>query len=57
MSFLSFEIDKSLLFFLTASVPPPRVDTKDTATAESGVATLDRVAVSDKKRGGDIYHV
>jgi hypothetical protein len=34
-----------------ASAPPPRVDTKDTVIAESGVATLDRVAVSDKKKG------
>jgi len=31
--------------------PPPRVDTKDIAIAESGVATLDRVAVSGRKRG------
>ena len=28
-----------------------RINTKDTAIAESGVTTLDRVAVSDKKRG------
>jgi hypothetical protein len=33
------------------SAPPPRVDTNDTAIAESGVATLDRVAVSDRKKG------
>jgi hypothetical protein len=36
-------------FSFTASAPPPRVDTKDAATAESGITTLDRVAVSDKK--------
>ena len=36
---------------LTQPAPPPRVDTKDTAIAESGVATLDWVAVSGRKRG------
>ena len=39
-----------------ASSPHPkasllRVDTRDAAIAESGVTTLDRVAVSDKKKG------
>jgi hypothetical protein len=48
-SSLSFKIDISLSFFLTESAPPPRVDTRDAAIAKSGVATLDRVAVSDKK--------
>jgi hypothetical protein len=33
------------------SQPPLRVDTKDTAIAESGVTTLDRVAISDRKKG------
>jgi hypothetical protein len=42
------EIDRSSIP-LPESAPPPRVDTKDTAIAESGVATLDRVAVSDRK--------
>jgi hypothetical protein len=36
---------------LTESAPPPKVDTKDTAIAASGVATLDRIAVSDRKKG------
>ena len=34
---------------LTEQAPPPRVDTKESVTAESGVTTLDRVAVSNKK--------
>jgi hypothetical protein len=39
-----------------ASSPHPkasllRVDIRDAAIAESGVATLDRVAVSDRKKG------
>ena len=49
MSSLSFKIDISVSLFLLKSPPPPRVDTTATAIAESGVATLDRVAVSDKK--------
>ena len=36
---------------LAESAPPPRVDTKDTAIAESGIATLDWVTVSDRKKG------
>jgi len=44
-------------FSLAEQAPPPRVDTRDAATAESVVTTLDRVAVSNKKRGGDIYIV
>jgi hypothetical protein len=44
------EIDRSSIP-LPESAPPPRVDTKDTATAESGVATLDRVAVSAMGKG------
>jgi hypothetical protein len=50
-SFLSFNINISLSFFLAEQAPLPRVDTRDAAIAESGVATLDRVAVSDKRRG------
>jgi hypothetical protein len=46
---VSFKIDKSLSFYLYGVRPPPKVDTKDTATAKSGITTLDRVAVSDKK--------
>ena len=48
--FRLLEIDRSSKS-LPESAPPPRVDTKDTAIAESGVATLDRVAVSGRKRG------
>jgi hypothetical protein len=45
------------MFHLTDEAPPPRVDIENPAIAESGVATLGRVAVSGKKRGGDIYHL
>jgi hypothetical protein len=45
------EIERSSIFPFTESAPPPRVDIKDTATAESGVTTLDRVTVSDRKKG------
>jgi hypothetical protein len=49
--FRAFKIDLSLSFSLTASAPPPRVNTRDAAIAESGVTTLDRVTVSDIKKG------
>jgi hypothetical protein len=44
------------LWIHVASSPHPkasllRVDIRDAAIAESGVTTLDRVAVSDKKKG------
>jgi hypothetical protein len=54
---LSLTIAPSVFFPLAESVPSSRVDIQDTATATSVVATLGRVAVSDKKRGGDIYHM
>jgi hypothetical protein len=48
---MPFEIDTSLIFFPTKSAPPSRVNTKDTAIAESEVTTLDWVAASDRKKG------
>src|SRR5687768_17508402 len=45
-----YDIDKSILPFLAEKALPPRVDTRDAANAKSEVATLDQVAVSDKKR-------
>jgi hypothetical protein len=49
--FCLIEIDRSSISPLTESAPPPRVDTKDTAISDSGVTTLDRVTISDMKKG------
>jgi hypothetical protein len=40
-----------------SGVPYTRKFVGDAAIAESGVTTLDRVAVSDKKRGRDVYQM